>query len=151
MFTELERKILDATEPQYNYITRNGDGRLYITVNRPSYDGKYLFLERGMESFNAFSSMFKDVKIGDGPIRFRKPILDDTEREYLKSVFKPFAKRVYYVKKTGTNNRYFIMAFISDDSSDYAELPKFDGKKMYNGMELEKHYSLEDLDIRYDD
>lgn len=155
MFTELEKKILDATDKQYEYIARDRDGCLYLSVNRLYYSGQYLdhigtyLVETGeIVRFNAFNNMFKDVKSGGEPIYFRKPILTDAEREYLKAVFKPFAKRIIYVKKTDGLNGYYIWAQLIN--YDCLGLPCFDGKKMYTGMDFGKHYTLEEFGITYD-
>lgn len=142
MFTELEKKILDATDPKYKYILRTSEGNLYLEVE----DGDHFFT---MNSFRIYNHMFKDVKYGDDPICFRKPILDDTEREYLKAVFKPFHQHIRYVKKVKYNEGLveYIKAGVNDDSMD---LPNFKAGEMYIGMEPNKEYHLDDLGITYD-
>lgn len=150
MFTEIEKKILDATKPQYKYITRDGNGCLYLSVNRPSYYGKFLTSQSGLSSLNAFSHMFKGVKLGENPVCFRNPILDDIERDYLKSVLKPFHNKVDYVAKNySALNKCYISARTFD--SGILMLPTFDATKMYLSMESGRHYKLDELGITYDD
>lgn len=140
MFTELEKKILDATDPEYKYIFRTSGGNLYVSSDESGNMYK---------SMNAFGNLFKDVKKGADPICFRNPILDDTEREYLKAVFKPFHQHIRYVKKVKYNEGLveYIKAGVNDDSMD---LPNFKAGEMYIGMEPNKEYHLDDLGITYD-
>lgn len=91
MFTKTERTILNALPPVYKYIRRSTVGELLISESENAYYYK---------SMREFNHIFKDVKPGDKPICFRKPILDDIELKYLKTVFKPFASRIKSVKKT---------------------------------------------------
>lgn len=90
MFTKTERTILNALPPVYKYIRRSTFGELLISESENAYYYKLM---------REFNHIFKDVKPGDKPICFRKPILDDIEKEYLKAVFKPFASRIKCVKK----------------------------------------------------
>lgn len=143
MFTELEKKILDATDPKYKYILRTNEGNLYLEVE----NGDRFFT---MNSFRIYNHMFKDVKNGDDPICFRKPILDDIEREYLKAVFKPFHQDIRFVKKVERNEclQEYIEAVMK--KRDFMILPNFKAGEMYIGMEPGKEYHLDDLGITYD-
>lgn len=142
MFTELEKKILDATDPKYKYILRTNEGNLYLEVE----DGDRFFT---MNSFRIYNHMFKDVKNGADKICFRKPILDDAERKYLKAVCKPFHQHILYIKKVGHNGGLeYIKAKMESD--DVMTLPDFKAGKMYIGMESDKEYHLDDLGITYD-
>ena len=86
MFTKTEETILNALTKRYKYIFRSRGGNLRISERFDGIDD-YLIIPE-------FDHIFKDVKAGAEPICFRKPILDDVEREYLKAVFKPFASRI---------------------------------------------------------
>lgn len=77
----------------------------------------------------------------------KKEILDETEREYLKAVIKPFKKRVKFIRKTESNmlfEKELLQIQLNDD--DIA-LPYFEKNTMYKGMKLDKDYSLEELGI----
>ena len=146
MFTETEKTILNALPKEYKYIYRFKDRALYIgkTSNTQDYHA----------SFCMFGHLFKNVKAGAEPICFREPILDDTEREYLKAVFKPFASRIKWVKKQCCNERWvnmeYIKALMADPADDYTCLPVFKAGTMYKGMKPDEKYSLDDLGITYD-
>ena len=144
MFTKTERTILDALPPVYKYIRRSTVGELLISESENAYYYK---------SMREFNHIFKDVKPGDKPICFRKPILDDIELKYLKTVFKPFASRIKSVKKRrcemweGTE---YIQVLIKEPAGDNAQLPVFKAGTMYKGMNLNKAYTLDELGITYD-
>lgn len=140
MFTKTEETILSALPPKYKYIRRSPGGELIIGVS----ENEYYY----MSIFNHF---FKDVKPGCEPIRFRGPILDDTEREYLKAVFKPFHHDIECVKKIRYRDDQF--EFIEATMNDHEigmVFPDFEIAKMYTGMNPDKAYTLEELDITYD-
>ena len=145
MFTKTERTILNAMSKEYKYIFRTRYGGLRIGKRFYGIDD-YLFIPE-------FDHIFKDVKAGAEPVRFREPILDDAEREYLKAVFKPFASRIKWVAKQhcgmwrGTE---YIYAIMTDPSGDGLNLPAFKAGTMYKGMNPNKKYTLEELGITYD-
>lgn len=78
---------------------------------------------------------------------YKEPILDDIEREYLSAVVKPFRKRIKSIKKTGyPSNSAFIS--IAMDKCEHIFLPVFElNCGMYQRMEINKEYTLEDLGL----
>lgn len=145
MFTKTERTILNALPPVYKYIRRSTVGELLISESENAYYYK---------SMREFNHIFKDVKPGDKPICFRKPILDDTEREYLKAVFKPFSNRIKCVLKQQCKVRWkdteYIYVLMTDPEGDKAYLPVFRSGTMYKGMKPNTTYTLDELGITYD-
>ncbi len=145
MFTKTEKTILGAVAPEYKYIRRSPLGELLISESENAYYFK---------SMCEFNHIFKDVKPGDKPICFREPILDDTEREYLKAVFKPFASRIKCVKKQQCKEMWegmeYITVIMTDPAGDGASLPAFKAGTMYKSMDPNKAYTLEELGITYD-
>ncbi len=78
-------------------------------------------------------------------------ILNEAEKEYLSAVIKPFRDRVIFIKKVKcANNNYFISIKISSELAQSGEeriyFPFFQND-MYKGMEIDKLYKLEDLDL----
>ena len=146
MFTETEKTILNALPPEYKYIRRSQGGVIIIEKIEYALNSSYYL--------PMFNHIFKDVKPGDKPICFRKPILDDTEREYLKAVFKPFASRIELVKKQRCNEMWegmeYITVIMTDPAGDSTCFPTFKAKTMYKGMMPNKAYTLEELGITYD-
>lgn len=80
---------------------------------------------------------------------FKGPILNDTEREYLAAVIRPFKKNVCTVCKkyvqscSGLSYEYLVVKL----SNERWGFPKFVEGTMYKGMELDKEYSLEELGL----
>lgn len=146
MFTKTERTILDALPPKYKYIFRSRGGNLRISER---FDGINDYLP-----IPVFNHLFKNVMADGEPIRFREPILDDSEREYLKTVFKPFASRIECVKKQRCNEMWegmeYITVIMTDPAGDSTCFPTFKAKTMYKGMMPNKAYTLEELGITYD-
>jgi hypothetical protein len=143
MFTETEKTILNALPLKYKYIFRSPGGEL--KVNDGTGDDCLSIYE--------FDHIFKDVKPGCRPICFREPILDDTEREYLKAVFKPFASRIKSVEKYRGHEMWsgmeYIRVLMEDPAGDSTCLPLFKAGTMYKGMKPGIKYTLDELDITY--
>ena len=146
MFTETERTILNALPPKYKYIFRTRGGNLRISER---FDGIDDYLP-----IPVFNHLFKNVMADGEPVRFREPILDDAEREYLKAVFKPFASRIKLVKKQRCNEMWegmeYIEVLMKDPAGDNTGFPVFKAGTMYKGMRPNEAYTLEELGITYD-
>ena len=144
MFTKTEKTILDALPKKYKYIFRSRGGDLRISERFDGIDD-YLPIPE-------FNHLFKNVMADGEPVRFREPILDDAEREYLKTVLKPFHEKVGYVVKHRDNSEDIYSKeylYIAIGDGDFT-FPSFDSGKMYAGMELDKEYTLDELGITYD-
>lgn len=74
-------------------------------------------------------------------------ILDDVEKRYLSAVIRPFRKRVDSIMKISDPLGYekeYIFIKLDEDSFS---LPYFKTGTMYQGMELERAYTLEELGL----
>lgn len=90
-------------------------------------------------------------------IEIETDILSEKEKEYLKSIIKPFKDRVGYIEKkismncTGSTFYYITIAtksVVNDNIIEITALPYFNlESKMYNGMELNKEYTLKELGL----
>ena len=90
--------------------------------------------------------MFSD-KFLDQEIDIATPeILDDVEKRYLSAVIRPFRKRVDYIMKSSNSccDKEYIFIRLDDD---FLSLPFFEAGTMYQGMELERAYTLEELGL----
>lgn len=80
---------------------------------------------------------------------YKEQILDETEREYLSAVIKPFRKKVKYIVKVnllGTPEEQFIRIVFGD--LDLINFPNFNANTgMYKGMEADKLYTLQELGL----
>ena len=82
----------------------------------------------------------------------KKPILDETERRYLKNVIKPFRDKVKCIVKRDYEMSYeneYIFIVFNDDGCMQIKMcfPSFKKGTMYKGMELNKNYTLEELGL----
>lgn len=90
-------------------------------------------------------------------IEIESDILSEKEKEYLKSIIKPFKDRVEYIEKkismncTGNTFYYITIAtksVVNDNIMEITALPYFKlESKMYNGMEPNKEYTLKELKL----
>lgn len=90
-------------------------------------------------------------------IEIETDILSEKEKEYLKSIIKPFKDKVKYIEKkismncTGSTFYYITIAtksVVNDNIMEITALPYFNlESKMYNGMELNKEYTLKELKL----
>lgn len=152
MFTKDEQTILKNTSAKYKWIARDKSGALFVYVRKPK---KYLTVYgdagdgAGRFPLGPFESLFKEITWEDGVVRFRKDVLDETERRYLKAVFNPFRNmgvRVTKLKFPGCSD-YYLRADL--ENGDSLAFPIFPAGAMYNGMGLNHRYSLEELGINY--
>lgn len=75
-------------------------------------------------------------------------ILNDKERAYLKAVIEPFRERVEVIYKgnvyfENSTEEYIGICFKNEETI----LPHFKKGTMYKDMEINKEYSLEDLNL----
>lgn len=89
-------------------------------------------------------------------IEIETDILFEKEKEYLKSIIRPFKDRVEYIEKKKNINSegtfYYIGIIVKyiaiDCFSEAIYLPYFKPEsKMYEGMELNKEYTLKELGL----
>lgn len=74
-----------------------------------------------------------------------KPILDETEKEYLSAVIRPFKDKVKYIRKRGASRGEYIVIEILNNSAII--LPYFEKGTMYEGMKVDKEYTLKELGL----
>lgn len=104
----------------------------FVGLRFPWYENKEMFSDK-------FLDQEIDITVPD--------ILDDVEKRYLSAVIRPFRKRVDSVMKISDPLSYdkeYIFIKLDEDSFS---LPYFKIGTMYQGMELEKVYTLEELGL----
>ena len=106
------------------------------------YDGKEIFYGDEITFIQNFKNILKWLEQDYSP-------LDEIERKYLRAVIKPFKSRVISIAKEewGTTVDRIRVLVNSKNGADIVRLPTFEKGTMYKGMELDKEYSLEDLEI----
>lgn len=109
-----------------------------------------------LDSYGAFkkgyvtpmNNILIDIIAGEIEItKIPKPILDEEEKKYLSGIIKPLRHRVKFITKLHSDRNGTEYICIVTHDSNITTLPDFEKGKMYEGMELNKTYSLEDLDL----
>lgn len=84
-------------------------------------------------------------------IEKKRKILDKAEKEYLSAVIKPFKKRItaIYLLDDVTYNFLEIILKRTDNTNldEILKLPCFKEGTMYKGMELNRKYTLKELEL----
>lgn len=144
--TEKMKTVLMSTDEKYKFIWRSAAGNLYLTTTnneREIYANAY--------PFDAYSELFRGIRSGFRPIRFRSDVLDDVEKEYLKGVLTPFRDRVTGIEKMRTICGNRIVVYVVNENTGEIEtsaLPSFSShSSMYVGMEEGREYTLKELGI----
>lgn len=95
-----------------------------------------------------YSNKFLDQKV-----EIEEPsILNETEKRYLRAVIRPFRNKVIYIRKYfyELSDAYSIEIYMKSVegifNTEYLRLPLFKNE-MYKGMETNKKYTLEELDL----
>lgn len=78
---------------------------------------------------------------------YKEPILNDTEREYLSAVIRPFREEVDTISKFSNWSDESQYIYISMKTNTYCTLPLFPKNTMYKSMEVGRHYSLKELGL----
>ena len=114
-------------------------------------DAKYLELERGCEIMlngktlervpivNMVSAIFYWLDA-----EHKEPILDEAEKQYLSAVIRPFREKVLSICKIQGEPWEFICIKLKYEEIDF---PDFKQGTMYEGMEPNKDYTLEELGL----
>ena len=154
IFTDVEKRILEATNKRYKWIARDKNGCLYVYDIKPYKDEGFGFFSAKFSSgflFNECVSdvLFKNVTWENSPIQYRNnELLTPKEKEYLKFVFKPFASDIMCVQKMQSDDTEYIVAKTYEDSMIF---PYFTKGTMYKGMKSGRSYTLKELGIIYNE
>ena len=143
----IKKKIRDITHEEFeiwkNYNCKTYDLHCTGCPFRASECGFVGLRFPWYENKEMFSDKFLDQEIN-----ITVPdILDDVEKRYLSAVIRPFRKRVDSIMKISDPLGYekeYIFIKLDEDSFS---LPYFTAGTMYQGMELERAYTLEELGL----
>lgn len=143
----IKKKIRDITDEEFeiwkNYNCKTYDLHCTGCPFRASECGFVGLRFPWYENKEMFSDKFLDQEINI----IVPDILDNVEKRYLSAVIRPFRKRVDSVMKISDPLGYekeYIFIKLDEDSFS---LPYFKIGTMYQGMELERAYTLEELGL----
>ena len=135
-------------------IYRNGNKRTVISNNliaEDGYIGKHLSEYNDELKGKGYNG--SDIVKVERPVKYetvferKEEVLDAAEKRYLSDVIRPFKNRVKYIYKgqLWSNNKEFINIILKEDTLD---LPYFKKGTMYKGMEIDRNYKLEELNLK---
>lgn len=83
---------------------------------------------------------------------YKEQILDNAEKAYLSAVIKPFRNRFGSIAKYnnsswGMDDEFIRITVRGEHGTEFIKLPWFKTNAMYQGMELGKEYTLEELGL----
>ena len=124
------------------------NGKVYQNYENADYSDKSRLLSSVMGEHHTleFMALNKAITIYD-------EILDDKEKEYLSRIIKPFKMYLISITKEERADREMIIIRYNDymdrniDRASILRLPTFKKGTMYNGMQTDKQYTLEELGI----
>lgn len=149
--TDLEKSILNATDTDYDHIIRGYKGNLFLISKRNDNEFTPFFM---------YNHMFTFLQPESGAFRFREPVIDSIEKSYLENMIRPFKDEVLYIEKYLDFYDDFetisIMTLILDEDLNKKEgikpqrvihMPPFRKGTMYKNMELNRKYTLKELEL----
>ena len=104
------------------------------------------FLNLGIPVIESIKNNTNDKFILDTHLMVEKP------ERYIKNFVRPFRKQVISIRKSSYTNAYEYIVITYQDGYDTDRriyLPNFKKNTMYEGMSLEKEYTLKELGITF--
>ena len=121
------------------------------SVRRKCWENFYLQKGKYWDLDSEFFDTEIDDLFADDWEIYEEPILTDKEREYLSAVIKPFRERTEYIMKFRSPSwehlKICVESNIFIENKEIITLPCFEANSMYKGMEVDKHYTLEELGL----
>lgn len=124
-----------------------------VKIIRTGKKGEIIFVAADDFSENGWTNRCYQVALEGGDLywftvhdlELAKEILDETEKEYLNNVIKPFREKVTSIQKDGNRLKEYIKICIKNDAN--IGLPDFETDTMYKGMKIYKQYTLSELGL----
>ena len=131
------KKIKKAKWDRAGYIEWDEDThKFYFKILPPNgYKGEW--------DWDIEDLVYEDYEFYEEP----KPVLDAEEKKYLEGVLRPFKDRIMHIEKCGyysSKVEYITVYFVDTVRMTF---PHFDAGEMYQGMKLDKKYSLKELEL----
>lgn len=131
----IKRRKLESDK---NVLLTKCDSDFYLMTNSLNIENGELL--RKLQRDNKIKNISIEVE-------YEENILDDIEKKYLKNIIKPFIDEVDSITKW-ENDEGDYSIIITLYNFETITLPSFPmDSKMYVGMEPDREYSLEELDL----
>lgn len=154
---KIKKKLRDLTEEEYRKYLVTHCGRnscsdeCIFGIVTCSYHNKHNWIKNKDLFSDKFLNQEIELEVPD--------ILDKKEKEYLSAVIKPFRDRVISITKYSFNKDLCYISIVTEPKKEIKYMPSVGeieeiflplfkkNSLMYQGMELEKKYTLEELDL----
>ena len=138
-------KLRDMTYEQYEKWLKNNCATKTLCEDCPFFKVICIKSNRCWVHYkDLYSDKFLDqeIEIED------EPILTDEERRYLRKIIEPYRDKVESIEKIGSeyfdsDNDFIVVHLVEDNIS----LPILNTSFKFNGMETDKEYTLEELEL----
>jgi hypothetical protein len=142
----MKKRIKDLTKEELKRYLNSYDYVSGYKDNEKLVESIFMLKDGYLYGKPMLSDEFLNIKI-DIP---QPHILDKQEHDYLRAVIKPY--KVKYIKKTGTEMFKQFIEIVVESSLYYCateswSFPFFKPNSMYKGMEVNKKYTLEELEL----
>ena len=153
-YSEIEIQIANnLLKNGYKWLVRTMRGDVVAFSCHPCKNEGYWLWPSNTESevvSGKSAPLFQNIRWGDkGPTYIEDivipQILDESERQYLSAVIRPFRDQVRSITKNPNLNgkeEYIVI-----DIGFQMFFPDFESNTMYKGMDLGKEYTLEELGL----
>ena len=112
------------------------------------WDGLNYYRDGDGVGYKSLLSKYSQKYLGGMKFKYEVPPLDAIEKEYINNIIKPFKKKLYgikVVKHVAGESEWITIVGGGGDLN--ASFPMFKKGTMYEGMDLEKRYTLEELGL----
>lgn len=150
MYIPKENKEKDMKETNLQHYKKDLKEILTFTYSRPGDTIKQIGERLGCQIKVKSGEYVTDAILEWMAQPYKKPVLDDVEREYLSAVIKPYKNKVIGITKIKDiyDEKSYIRILINGiDEKEVITLPWFKGDAMYKGMKIGKEYTLEELGL----
>lgn len=146
-------KLRDLTKEQFERWMKDNCGHAeYVDcVDCPFFFSNCVVDEKKswLENKDLYSDKFLDIEI---EVRDEPLLLTSKEKIYLENVLKPYKDRTIYIKKQTIGKNWAeinlkIGSIIAEKLVDIISLPVFEKDKYYKNLEVNRLYTIEDLEL----
>lgn len=145
-----ENKVKSINWEEGTYLYKGNDGNIFKVIKSQDRELKFSILD------------LKEEDVKDTWVFHISNLLTRSEHEYLASLINCFKYSVLFIKKEKVNDSYFKLTIKFDlgtssiwgyndcSSYKYLSLDFLNEKDKYNGLELDKEYTLKELELTQD-
>lgn len=145
-------KLRDLTSEQFERWMKDNCGHAeYVDcTDCPFFFSNCIVDEKKswLKNKDLYSDKFLDIEIEVDV----EALLTKKEKEYLENVLKPYKDRIIYIRKQTVGRKWAeiiikLESIIAEKLYDMISLPVFEKDNYYKNMEIDRQYTLKDLEL----